>query len=183
MAVLGKVELVVLQSETISMNNDVTDRAVEKDSNIADHIRHQPIALALQCVIGNLPNDPQLAERTYQQLKQMRDSEDIFTYVGHLDKFDNMAIVSMSPMREVSTSDSFVVSIQLKQITIAQAQVIPMPPKATAKTQKELKSVKKPTEKGRRNPKVRKTGGVPVNGTFHGGGGKFRGEMGTSASW
>jgi hypothetical protein len=160
MAILGDIELWVVSQEVVDMTNDVTSRAVEKGVNIADHIKHQPVEISISAIIGSDVEDPAYADQIYQQLKQAWRSDKVFTYVGNLDKWDDMAITSVRPTRDNKNCEGFAVELKLKQVQVATAKTAEVPKNVSAQAVMDLKAVQPPAQLGQQQTKKAKTGGA-----------------------
>lgn len=119
MAVLGDLQIDVVESEQPTLTNTVTQRPVEKETDISDHIKQQPIQIQLKTYFA----DPD-ASGKYDELLSMRDSEEIYTYSGASGIYDNMAIKEISPLKNASYGNGFECSISLMQIRIVELEEV-----------------------------------------------------------
>jgi len=117
-ALLGDIDIDVLESESPEYANVITEKPVERGVDIADHVRPQPIRQSLSCVIAG----PR-AESKYQQLKQYQERGERLLFVSGLDVMWDMVIETLSPSRDAGISDGFEVDIVLKQVRVAAPEV------------------------------------------------------------
>jgi len=119
MASLGEVQIDVVESDKVNYSNTVTEKPVENEEDISDHIKQNPIKINLRCYFAGID-----AQDKHQNLKEMRDSEELFVYKGSLGTYKNMAIQELSPMKEAQYGNGFECTIVLKQVRIASSQII-----------------------------------------------------------
>lgn len=119
MAALGELVFDVVSEEQPSFTNTVTDRPVESGADISDHIRHQPITLSIRAVFSG-----DSAMDKYDELIDMRDSEELYAYSGGLGTYVNLAVENVSPMKNASYGDGYECNITLKQVRIVELQTV-----------------------------------------------------------
>lgn len=119
MASLGDLEIDVVSQDQSTYSNTVTEKPVENQENIADHVIHDPIPLNLKCYFsGNEAN------RKHEELKSMRDSDETYTYKGSSGTFKNMVITEVSILKEAQYGNGFECNIALKQVRTASLQTV-----------------------------------------------------------
>jgi hypothetical protein len=112
---IGSVVINALKDESINFTNEVTSKAVEDGSEVADNINHKPLRLSATCVLSG-----EDADQRYQLLKRIANEDQLLTYYGHQEPLlDNMAIESIGVKRDVSYGDGFEFSIDLVQVKVA----------------------------------------------------------------
>jgi len=116
MAKLGSMELDVVDSERPQFSNLVTDKPVESGVDIADHIEQKPVNLNLKCYFAVNEQDK------YKQLKKMRNSQNLFTYEGNFETFENMAIQQLSALKNSDLGNGFECDILLKQVRVVEQE-------------------------------------------------------------
>jgi len=121
MAALGEVVFDAVTEEQPSFSNTITDKPVENGANISDHIRRQPDSLTINAVFsGNEAMDK------YQELLDMRDSDELYAYSGGLGTFVNMAIENISPMKNATYGDGYECTITLKEVRVVELITVQM---------------------------------------------------------
>lgn len=115
---IGPVKIDSLKNENTTFSNEITSKAVEGGSDIADNIRHNPLQLTATCILAG-----EDADERYQLLKYLSNSDELVTYYGSLEPvLYNMAIQSVSNKRDVTFGNGFEFDITLVQVNIAVAQ-------------------------------------------------------------
>lgn len=117
MARLGEVEIDVVETDQPTYPNDVSQKPVEKEADVSDHIKQQPVEIILSCIFAG-----QEAMEKHSQLKEMRDEEEVFEYEGSFGLYENMAIVEITPMKNAQFGNGFECQIRLKQVLIAELE-------------------------------------------------------------
>lgn len=119
-AVLGSVLLDAVEADSPSHTFDVTDKAVENGSNIADHMKERPPTLSITGVIVGDDAWPRLA-----RIRQMQTNRQLITYVNRV-VYSNMAITSISTEHGANIGNGFQFSIQMRHVRQASSQAIQM---------------------------------------------------------
>lgn len=120
---LGDVEIDVVEEEQLALENEVTEKAVERGADIADHVRQEPITLRLTVILAG----DDWTQR-YAQLRQMRDSGDIVDYAGALEIVSDVVIESLTPLKSAKVGNGVMIDIALKQVTLATPEVVTFGP-------------------------------------------------------
>lgn len=122
MAKIGELQIEVVPNESTEIKNEVTEKPVENEANIADHINHRPIEFSVDFVLAG-PN----AENNRDQLEKMSQEDDVFKYtdVKNNRVYEDMVITDLNFDTDVSISDGYTGTLALKQIQIATQQTIP----------------------------------------------------------
>lgn len=137
----------VLFDSTMSLDKaqgaQVTTHAVEKGSDVQDHIKYDPESISLSVVISDdvlSTTDPasflskSVSERL-DQLKDWRDDRKLLTFYSYEEDIENVVIESYAENRTVATGKGRALTINLKKINIAssvQVQIVTPVPKAGA---------------------------------------------------
>ena len=114
MARLGDLEFDVAKSERPTLQNTVTDRPIENESDISDHIKQNPITLQVTAVFSGRE-----ALGKYGQLSIMRASEEVYEYSGAFGIMPNMAIQDITALKDANYGDGYECTISLKKVRIA----------------------------------------------------------------
>jgi hypothetical protein len=133
-----EIEFTVVESENPTRTNQVTDNPVEQGVNIADHVKSDPLQFTFT---GAITGDD--AGIKYSRLVQMRDNRELLTYIGR-NIVLNCVIESLSTTHDNTIRNGFTLSINLKQIRVAQIQFVdlskvPIPARPKKKTGKQSK--------------------------------------------
>lgn len=115
MARLGDLEFDVAESERPTLQNTVTDRPIENEADISDHIKQNPITLQVTAVFSGRE-----ALGKYGQLSIMRASEEVYEYSGAFGIMSNMAIQDITALKDANYGDGYECTISLKQIDIVE---------------------------------------------------------------
>lgn len=119
MAALGNLVFDVVEQEQPTFTNTITDKPVESGMNISDHIRNEPTTLSIKAIFSGSE-----AMDKYSELVEMKDSEELIAYSGGLGTYTNLAIESISPMKDASYGDGYECTITLKQVRIVELQTV-----------------------------------------------------------
>lgn len=114
MARLGDLEFDVAEVEQPTMTNMVTDRPVENEADISDHIKSEPITFQITAIFSGRE-----ALGKYGQLTIMRNAEEVYTYSGAFGNFTNMSIEEITALKDANFGDGYECTISLKQVKIA----------------------------------------------------------------
>lgn len=142
-AKLGEVEFSVIEEESPEITAEITERTVERGSDIVDHVRVRPIVLNISGVI--------VGDDAGQKLSKLREyarKGEVLRYVGR-NIFANMVIQSLPTQHTVQIRNGFSFRMVLNEIRLAKPQTVsyiasdPVKAKITASTQ-----VKKLDDKG-----------------------------------
>ena len=119
MAKLGNVELKIITEENKKYTNEVTEKPIENQQDIADHINHNPASLTFDFVVSG-----DNAEEKCDELLRMRESDEVYTYfdVKELRLYKNMAITSLNITDNKNNKSGFFGSLSLKQVRIVEQQ-------------------------------------------------------------
>ena len=112
-AMLGEIELNVVESENPEQSNEITDNPVEDGVNISDHVRPGPMSFS---ITGTVTGDD--AGQKVEMLRQYANSGQLLRYVGR-NVFENMEIETLSTTHDVEVRNGFKFDISLKQVRIA----------------------------------------------------------------
>lgn len=146
-----EIVLSVVEKETPSYTNTITEKPVEKGVNIADHIKQNSYTLGISGIVAGDGYQDVL-----NQLIAIRDNGTLVTYSG-LNTVDNLAIESFTPPRGVDISNGFQFDINFKQVRVTSLQTINVTinsnssvtatliPKVNSKKKKGKKSTKQTT--------------------------------------
>lgn len=119
MAVLGDLEIDVLDTDQPNYSNTVTQKPVEDGADISDHIKHDPIEFNLKCYFAG---DEALDK--HDQLLEMRNQEEVFAYEGSFGIYENMAIVEIMPLKNAKHGNGFECDITLRQVRFVEAETV-----------------------------------------------------------
>lgn len=119
MAKLGKLELQVVEEETIDFTNNLISKPIEDRNQISDHITHEPISINIKFVITGFE-----AHDAYDTLIKMNNSNEVYDYLGVHGFYNNMAIKSLSIPRDSKISNGFQGTIKLQQIKVVEQKSI-----------------------------------------------------------
>lgn len=119
MATLGNLTFDVIEQEKPNFVNTITDKPVEDGANISDHIRNEPTVLNLKAIFSG-----DEAMDKYTELLDMKNSEELYPYSGGLGTYKNLAIKSISPMKDASYGDGYECSIVLKQVRVVELKTV-----------------------------------------------------------
>ncbi len=120
---IGWVLIDALKEEKPSYGSEITSHAVEDGADVTDNIKVKPASISATCVIAG-----EQAQEKYESLKFMMQNPQLVTYRGSLEPvLYNMAIESMSPMRDVTFGDGFEFEITLIRVECATLQTFELP--------------------------------------------------------
>ncbi|MBM7623644.1 phage baseplate protein [Sporohalobacter salinus] len=115
-ATLGSKSLFVTD-ESFDFQNKVTDKPIEGDQSISDHLENQPVQISLSIVVTE--NGRSEAD----ELRKLRDSKQVYDYHSVDGKtYENMAIKSLSIPKNADIKDGFSGSINLQQVQIIEQE-------------------------------------------------------------
>lgn len=117
---LGELELFIT-NENPNFRNKITSKPLEDGADISDHIYQEPVEISFDFVVST--NAQEVAEK----LREMRSSQEVYTYEGIDFSYENMAIKSLKIPRNKDIKDGFKGSIGLQQIRIVESTPKPMP--------------------------------------------------------
>lgn len=109
----------VVNDESPSFSNEITDYPVEDGTVISDHINNKPVELSLDIIITG--DD---AVEKYERLREIRDNRELISVIGALEVYTNMAIQDLSLTKNKDNIEGFSASINLKQLQISKAETI-----------------------------------------------------------
>ena len=127
-AVLGGVLLDAVEADKPSHKYNITDKAVEDGSSIADHMQEQPVELSISGVVVGGDAAPRLA-----RIRQMQASRQLVTYVNRV-IYTQMALANISTEHDAEVGNGFKFKIQLRHVRRAiptQMQIASPAPVAT----------------------------------------------------
>ncbi|MCG8433494.1 MAG: hypothetical protein MJA83_05640 [Gammaproteobacteria bacterium] len=130
----GAIEFDASVNEDHEAENDVTEFPVEEGADITDHIRPRPESITINGIVSNtpltlLPIEPRRAEEAYDKLKTIKDTGQLVSIVTSLRRYDNMAITSLSVVRNAQNGNVVNATVRLREVFLAQTEtVIPEPP-------------------------------------------------------
>jgi hypothetical protein len=112
----------VVESETPTFSNEITEKPVEDGTVITDHINNNPVTFSLNIVItGEYGDTPQ---EKYERLLEIRDNREIITVVGALQVYENMAISELSLEKTVKNIKGYSGTVSFQQVKFATAETI-----------------------------------------------------------
>ena len=127
-AILGGVRLDAVKSDKPTHKFDVTSKAVENGSSIADHMQEQPAELTITGVVVGADAPARLA-----RIRQMQTSRQLVTYVNRV-IFTQMALTNISTEHDAEVGNGFKFTINLRHVrraVPAQFHVVAPAPVAT----------------------------------------------------
>ena len=127
-AVLGGVLLDAVFSDKPSRTYEVTNKAVEDGSSIADHMQEKPAELSISGVV--VGGD---AASRLSRLQQIQKSRQLITYTNRI-IFSQMALTKLDTEHDAEVGNGFKFNIKLRHVrraTPAQVQVTSPAPVAT----------------------------------------------------
>jgi hypothetical protein len=119
MAILKNLQIDIVESEQVTYTNTVTDKPIESKNDIADHIENKPLEISIPVLFVG----PDWKTK-YDELKKLRDSNELISYYGNFQVYENMVITRISPIKESSISDGFRTEIKLKQVRVIELETI-----------------------------------------------------------
>ena len=99
--------------------NRITDHPVEDKENVADHIKPEPEELDLEIYISG-----EQAMDKYEELAEMREEEEVFTYYGNFEVHEDMAIHEITALKEAQFGNGFECQLRLKQVRFASIETV-----------------------------------------------------------
>jgi len=117
-AMLGEVELNVVESEKPDYSNDITDNPVESGVAVSDHVRPKPLSFTISGTVAGAD-----AGAKVETLRQYSVTGQLLRYVGR-NIFENMVIETLSTTHDVEVKKGFKFEIDLKQVRIAEKREI-----------------------------------------------------------
>jgi hypothetical protein len=146
-------------NETHTGSASTTDHPVEAGADMTDHIRREPEELQLVGMVSDTPllflasfraqasvpgGDPQnRAQDAYGFIKTIKDSGQLVQVTTTLRDYANMALVSLSVVRDKDKGKVVEMSITLREIVIATTEQVEAPTPANAARGKKSKQGKK----------------------------------------
>jgi hypothetical protein len=155
-------------SQSHSYDAEVTDHPVEDGADISDHHIAKPVGLTLNGVIAYAPPrtpldlavgttllDKNRHTKAHERLKRAWEDGELVTVHTGLDIYENMAITSYQPTREVKTGYDLVFTLDLREVNKVTAQSAIVPPNAFG-SPKSRQQAQKAGRKGRKPAKAGK---------------------------
>ncbi len=115
-AMLGDVALSVVESENPEYSNEITSNSVELGTDIADHVRQNPISFSISGVVTG-----ENAAEAIARLRKYRNDGTVLRYIGR-NVVDNLVIEKLSTTHDNSIRNGFTFDISLKHVRIAKGQ-------------------------------------------------------------
>lgn len=149
---LGAVEFNAVSDEIPNVSNEITDRPVEDIGAIVDNIKNKPLILSIQGVVTG-----EDASSKLQELREYAREKEIIDYVGR-NAIGKVAIESISTSHNSMNSQGFNFEITLKQIKIAQIELIDIqaPDPAVPRAAPVATQTKEPSDKGVQPPEPKR---------------------------
>ncbi|MCF8002124.1 MAG: hypothetical protein K9K76_09730 [Halanaerobiales bacterium] len=120
----------LVENESSTFSNEVTQKPIEDGTVISDHINNQPTTFSLDIIItGEYGGTP---EEKYERLLAIRDNREIISVIGALQVYENMAISEISLQKSSDNAKGYSGSITFQQVRYAKAETITVniaPPK------------------------------------------------------
>lgn len=113
-AMLGDVEFNVLNDEQVSRSSEITEHAVERGVNTADHIRRKSDSFSIRGVV--VGDD---ASARLNRLILYHEKGELLTYVGR-NLRRNLVIESFNTSHSIEVRDGFVFDLTLREVRIAE---------------------------------------------------------------
>jgi len=152
----------VVESEEVTLDNEVTDNPVEEGADVSDHVRQKPDVVRITATVSNTSTTG--AQATYhpemrppkfvlkskadnkrpgddalELLKQLREAGDpVELYLGtkeHGRSYESMEITSLSFPRDAKTGDVLRFSASFKKVRIAESETVAAPKTAVPRSQ------------------------------------------------
>lgn len=127
---LGEVEFSVVEEESPEYTTEITERTVERGTDIADHIRSRPVSLSISGVV--------VGDDAAQKLSKLREyarKGEVLRYVGR-NIFANMVIQSFPTSHTYRIRNGFSFQMELKEVRFARPLAVqfvaPDPVRTTA---------------------------------------------------
>ena len=117
-AMLGDVEISVIEGDNPTESVEVTEKPVERGEDIADHVRRKPSTISISGIIVGEDASPKL-----ERLKKYQREGEILTYVNRV-AYPNMVIENINTTHDTSIGNGFKISITLKRVRIATAKEV-----------------------------------------------------------
>ncbi|NEZ48026.1 hypothetical protein FDF74_12680 [Clostridium niameyense] len=151
---LGDVYFTIVEEESYTYSNSITDRAVEKGSNISDHAKRNPVKVKISGIITGKNSYPQ------EQLTKLRNyssNRNIVRYVG-VQRFGTMMIESFDNEHTKEIEDGIKFSIDLREVIICKQVAVNVNTGCfnipdIEKLKEQLEEQKKAKEEAKRNNK------------------------------
>jgi hypothetical protein len=133
---INTIPLDVLESESPTYRNTVTQNPTEDGKKVSDNIIREPIELSLNCFISDFPiitgqtTDTSQGRRSlssYFDLLVLRQNMTIFSIQTGLDLYENMAITNFKPTRNASNTNALEFQIDFQEVLKATAKEISVP--------------------------------------------------------
>ena len=113
------VEFKVVPNEQPQYSNKVTQRPVEKEADISDHIKPEPKKLSIRAFFSG----PDSGDK-HQELQEMALEEEVFTYEGLFGTYENMAIDEIMPLKKANYGNGFECDIRLQQVMFVEFETV-----------------------------------------------------------
>ena len=117
-AILGDVLLSAVTKETITHSSEVTDKAVEDGTNIADHMKEHPVLVSISGVC--VGEDAWLR---LSRIRQMRTNRQLVSYANR-NIFTSMAVTNINTDHDSTIAGGFKFDITLKHVRRATHAVV-----------------------------------------------------------
>jgi len=148
---VGVVQFDCSVSETHNHEVDVTSHPVEDGADVSDHIRKLPVGLEINGLVTNTPviflaslqapspiwgdlkRTTDRVDAAYEKLQEIMDNGEMVDVVTSLKLYENMAITSLSVVRDVDRGNVLDCTMSLREIILAKKLTIDLPtPKEVA---------------------------------------------------
>lgn len=143
-AMLGDIEISVVESDEISIAADTTDKPVEVGQDVSNHVKPKPDTIDIRGIIVG-PDAPQ----KWSKLKLWNKTGELLRYINRV-VYNNVVIQSLNSVHDGSIANGYKFDMTLKHIRIARPRVVSLtsaPPSVKTKTRGKSKAGTKQPKK------------------------------------
>src|SRR6056297_1497600 len=123
---INDIEFNIIEEEQYNYTNEVTEKSIEKQADITDHIKQNPLNIQ---IVGYFYNPTKSIGLSYfadreeinsadkmKQLLELNKNKEIITYEGISKKVEDLVFESISEIRTSDFNNAIQLDIRLKQI-------------------------------------------------------------------
>lgn len=135
----------VVEEESPTFSNTISEKPVETGSIISDHIENAPLTLTLSCIITG--REGESAADKYERLQEIATEKELVEITGVLQNYSNMAIENLPVVKDTSNKQGFQVEITFKQVRVVEFDTVEVEIGEDPETGEQVQSGADETEK------------------------------------
>lgn len=128
------VEVSVVLSESHTLTAQPTKQAIESGAQVSDHITLDPYSVAIVYEISNAGEGPMIARDVFETFKTMLEKRELIELLTEHFVYDNMAIISLTPMHAAPFKGRLQCTVTLQRINQIKLETVGRSAAKTTKT-------------------------------------------------